>query len=70
MTHDRQKEEITQVFVNKSMSWKNVANPYNERLFSHLKKKKMKYWYRLPPGNMLNERSQAQTTTYDMTPFI
>lgn len=40
MTHDRQKEEITQVFVNKSMSWKNVANPYNERLFSHLKKKK------------------------------
>lgn len=68
MTHDRQKEEITQGFVNKSMSWKNVANPYNERLFSHLKKKKMKY--RLPPGNMLNERSQAQTTTYDMTPFI
>lgn len=40
MTHDSQKEEITQVFVNKSMSWQNVANPYNERLFSHLKKKK------------------------------
>ena len=40
MTHDSQKEEITQVFVNKSMSWQNVANPYNERLFIHLKKKK------------------------------
>lgn len=32
---DSQKEEITQVFVNKSMGGKNVANPYNERLFSH-----------------------------------
>ena len=29
------KEEITQVFVNKSTGGKNVANPYNGRLFSH-----------------------------------
>ena len=34
------------------------------------KKKKMKHWYRLQPGSMLNERSQAQMTTYYMIPFV
>ena len=74
LIHNSQKAETTQMSINKWKDKQNVVYPYNWVLFGHKKEWSANTCYNLEESLVfhakLNEQSQSQKTTYNMTPFI